>query len=336
MREPVYLRGAVYWCRIHNPNGGKHLRQSTGCKDRRAAVAKWRELERLAVTGTDSPTHATSLGDALDRRLTERANAGRAAGTLDMYRKKARHLTRLLGGETSLARVDAAAVDGYVATRIREGAARSTVQKELVTLRGALRLARRRGEYPFTLDEVMPEFSVKYRPRERALSEKEIAALLAEFPAHRAATVAFILATAATYPSELAHVRRGDIDMARGFVRIRGTKRESRDRRVPIVGFARPWIKRALPFAPFEHWGNVRRDLHAACDRANIPRCSPNDLRRTMLTLLRARGVEPQLLGAFAGHADSRMVERVYGRLDPEQLAHLLTARMRGTRKKAV
>lgn len=50
-----------------------------------------------------------------------------------------------------------------------------------------------------------------------------------------------------------------------------------------------------------------------------------------MLTLLRARGVEPSLLGVFAGHADGRMAERVYGRLAPEQLGHLLETRLRGT-----
>lgn len=145
MREPVYLRGAVYWCRIRNPNGGKHLRASTGCKDKRAAIARWRELERLAVTGAHQAPHTPTLADALDSRIEERKSAGRAAGTIEMLAKKSRHLTRLLGAETRLSRIDAGAIDGYVATRLEEGAARSTVQKELVTLRGALRLAPNRA-----------------------------------------------------------------------------------------------------------------------------------------------------------------------------------------------
>jgi hypothetical protein len=29
----------------------------------------------------------------------------------------------------------------------------------------------------------------------------------------------------------------------------------------------------------FRPWSNVRRDLHDACDRIGIARCSPNDLR---------------------------------------------------------
>jgi integrase len=108
-------------------------------------------------------------------------------------------------------------------------------------------------------------------------------------------------------------------------------------------------MRLALKHLPLEPWGNVRRDLHACCERVSTcaacrrrgsvrrdpdcPSCartpivapfSPNDLRRTLPTLLRAQGIDPQLLAPLLGHADSRMVERVYGRIAPEQLGHLL------------
>lgn len=177
-----------------------------------------------------------------------------------MLKSKARHLTRVLGAETPLARVDAQCIDAFVTQRLKEGASRSTVQKELVTLRGALKLARRRRKYPYSLDQVMPEFSAKYRPRERALSLAEVSALRAALPAKRAALVGLIVATAATYPSELRTMRRGDVDLKAGFVRLRGTKRETRDRKVPVVDFARAWVAEALPYLPFEPWANIRRD----------------------------------------------------------------------------
>jgi integrase len=237
----------------------------------------------------------------------------------------------VLGSETPLNAIAAVEVDHYITTRLAENASRSTIAKELVVLGGTLRHARRRKEYAHPVDEVMPvEFSPRYKPKTRTLSEKEIEILLRKLPVKRAAVVAFVIATAATYPSEVEGVRRKDIDLERGLVRIRGTKRETRDREVPIVGFAREWLRQALPYVPFERWTNIRRDLHAACDELGIARCSPNDLRRTMLTLMRARGAEPQLLGVFAGHADSRMVERVYGRLRPEHLATLLSERLGG------
>ena len=63
----------------------------------------------------------------------------------------------------------------------------------------------------------------------------------------------------------------------------------------------------------FLPWGNVRRDLALACDKVGIEPCSPNDLRHTCATWLRQDG-PPDLIAPLMGHADTRMVERVYGR----------------------
>lgn len=245
---------------------------------------------------------------------------------------------RILGKDTLVSAITARVVDGYISRRLRgkgdedPGVERATVHKELVTLRGALKLARRQGFDVKPVEEVMPlDFSPRYKPRERALSLLEIERLLSKLPEPRAAIVAFILATGATYPSEVDPGRKGDVDLVKGTVHLRGTKRATRDRVVPIVGFARPWIERAVLHMPFASWSNVRRDMHQACEAAGIAKCTPNDLRRSIATLLRARGVEPQLIGAYLGHADGRMAERVYGRLAPDQLAHLLEQRLAAT-----
>ncbi len=246
-----------------------------------------------------------------------------------MYRKKSRHLTRLLGAETPLDRIEAAEVDDYIAARTKEGAVPSTIHKELSVLRGTLRLARRRKEYPHALDEVMPlDFSPKYKPRERVLSVAEVEAIIAVLPAKRAAVFAFIVATGATYPSEVAPIRPGDLSGTT--VRLRGTKRETRDRLVPVMAHARRWLALAKKSAPFEPWSNIRRDLHAACDELGFDHCSPNDLRRTFGHMLRALGHPPHLIGAAMGHNDSRMAERVYARLKPQELAKLLWGPARG------
>ncbi len=336
MREPLYQKHGIWWCRVRNPNGGRALRFSTGTKDRTAAVTRWKQLERERISGADPATNQTTLGDALDERIEERKAAGRADGTIHMLKVKARQLARVLGSETKLSRIGAAEIDHFVQQRLQDGAARTTVQKELVTLRGTLKLARRRKLYPHDVASVMPiDFSADYRPRSRALSETEIGKLLDALPPERAAVVALILATSATYPSELARLEPDDVDMKAWTVLLRGTKRHTRYRVVPIVSYARPWVKLAVPHLPLRPWTNVRRDLDAACESAGIPRCSPNDLRRTTATLLRAHGVEPSLIAAVLGHVDSRMVERVYGRLTPDQLAPLLDGRIREHRSRA-
>lgn len=249
-----------------------------------------------------------------------------------MLKIKGKQLERVLGKDTRLSAISAEVVDAYVSQRLREGAQRTTIAKELSTLRGTLRLAKRHGRFNKDLDAIMPlNFSPKYKPKERALSELEIRQLLSKLRVDRAGLVSFLLATGATYPSEVVNLRKSDVDTKRWMVRLRGTKREMRDRQVPIVTFARKWLESSIAYMPFAPWSNIRRDLHIACDAAGIARCSPNDLRRSIATLMRARGVEPSLIGAYLGHRDSRMAERVYGRLAPEQLAHLLEQRLRST-----
>ncbi len=92
-----------------------------------------------------------------------------------------------------------------------------------------------------------------------------------------------------------------------------------------VVATSAGWGEDGLLFRP---WTNVRRDLHAACDAVKIVRCSPNDLRRTCATWLRAAGASPELIAPVMGHADTRMVERVYGRLPLEDLRRRLAQAM--------
>ena len=74
----------------------------------------------------------------------------------------------------------------------------------------------------------------------------------------------------------------------------------------------------------FRRWANVRRDLHQACARAKIAPCSPNDLRRTFGHWTRGAGLTPTTVGAALGHADARMAERVYAKLDAAELAAMM------------
>ena len=78
----------------------------------------------------------------------------------------------------------------------------------------------------------------------------------------------------------------------------------------------------------FRPWGNVRHDLASASRRAGIEPVTLNDLRRTCATWLREGGIEPHLIAAVLGHADSRMVERVYRLIPLDVLGASLKARL--------
>ncbi len=328
---------------------GRRYQRSTRCRDRRAAEAVARQWEQDAADPARAAALRTTLNDALELLLAQRdelVTAGhRSAETVKFYERKTGQLVRVLGADTPIAKISAALIDHYVSTRRSHFANKKhtrkvsdhTIVKELTALRAALKLCKRRGLWAGDIDAIMPlaaEVSTKYKPRERWLAWHELRRLLAELEADRAARVAFIVATGARW-SESERAERADITDER--VLLRGTKTEKSWRYVPVVAIEqRQLLALALEQAQGEgtrmlgRWHNVNRDLKEACERAKIPGCSPNDLRRTFGTYLRASGASVDTVGEMLGHVDEAMAKRVYARLDPSQLAQRVTAEMGG------
>lgn len=63
-------------------------------------------------------------------------------------------------------------------------------------------------------------------------------------------------------------------------------------------------------------WTNMVRDLSQSCERAEVPRCTANDLRRTFASWLIQGGVSNRIVADLMGHGTTRMVDMVYGKLD--------------------
>ena len=333
--QRVYKRNdsPTYWCAFKV--GGKWVRKSTGQRDRRAAETVAAQLERTAVDPRHAAAKTITLRSALERVVADRAAKGRADGTLTMYASKAGRLLHHFGEGALLAEAaTAAGVDGYIDQRLADGAARTTIGKELTTLRVALKLAKRRGEWSGEFDEVLPEsWSSESTPGTKYLTPWEFLWLLPCLRDDRAAHVCYLVATAADWSPSL-QARAEEIDLKRGFVSVPGTKTETRARTIPMVAFMRSLLERVLAWFKrsqgrlFSRWGNVRHDLEVACRRAGIAPVTPRDLRRTCSTWLRCAGVEPHLIAKILGHADARMVEKIYGQLPPEVLGELLRERL--------
>jgi hypothetical protein len=123
-----------------------------------------------------------------------------------------------------------------------------------------------------------------------------------------------------------------------------GTKTKRARRTFWMSPIARPFLERCLrelASVPeedradftFDRWSNVRRDLHAACDRAGAPHVSYNDLRRTFATLHARGGVAREDLVRMMGHADDTMLRRIYDQTD--EADHVRAARERYARDHA-
>ena len=342
--QRLFRRGRVWYGWFYE--NGQRVTRATHCRDRAAAERVVRQWERDAADPDHAAARTATLTDALQLLLrldAEEVKAGRrSADTVGFHRTKAGHLVRVFETDEQeqhvpfpLARLRAFNVDGYISRRRSEGAADTTVSKELVVLRKSLRLAIRAGLWRGRVEEVIPvAFSPGYEPRKRALTADELKKLLAGLLADRAARVAFIVATSACWrETELA--RRGDVSKGLATVLLRGTKRKTRFRTVPIVSPAQQSLlayaiehAKGEDEALFLAWGNVRRDLADACEEAKIDRCSPNDLRRTFASWQVEAGVPLFPIAQAMGHKDTRMLERVYGRQTPEQLAAIMARAM--------
>jgi integrase len=327
----LYKRGNTWWCSFYE--GSERQQRSTRCADKKAAETVAREFERAAADPASAAQNQATFADAMSSFLahrTERAQRGDGSlATVTHYRAKLGHATRLLDG-AKLNAIDATVLDQYVTTRRSEGASDHTIAKEIAAIRGTLTLAKRRGLYKHDPRVTVPHVAAKYVPKTRALTVGEVQQLIAELQPDRAAQVAWMVAVAGDW-SAVARARRDDCANDYTTCRVRGSKRATRDRVVPVV---LPECRALLAFAMeqgggvgefwFRDWQTVHRDMKAACVRAGIKPCSPNDLRRTHGQWLRSRGVQPHLIGEVLGHVDSTMAERVYARPSPAVLAELI------------
>src|SRR5689334_3092596 len=142
----LFKRKDTWYAKFRDASGQWHQR-STATKDRRAAEACLKEFERRAADPAYAASHQTTLQSALTQLLKSRRAKGRSEDTVEFYRSKSGHLVRILGEGMPLSKFNARIVDSYVETRQDEGASNNTISKELTTLRGALKVAKRRGEF---------------------------------------------------------------------------------------------------------------------------------------------------------------------------------------------
>lgn len=342
MRLYQRKKNGTWWCEFYDASGGR-VRCTTKCKDYRAAELAARKLERDAhdpnrPAANEAPyTVREALAHFVQHGCPEVAEA-----TVGMYIEKAGHLARLIGSRDVSELQDISVMQGYIRERGEEGAARGTIKKEIVTMRQTLYAALEAKRIKFDPRIAFPRFSARYQPKDRWLTPDEFGRLLTAFgpssdPAlhrqgspHRQLWLIIAVYTGGR-DSEVDGLRWEDIDWRGRMIHIRGTKTRTQDvttgsdREVPLQPVLGAVLARCRQDSGYivGEWKNVRRDLHAACGkrRANIPPCSPNDLRRTFATWLANMGTSELAVSKMLGHGSSQMVRRVYAKLERSLMA---------------
>jgi integrase len=130
---------------------------------------------------------------------------------------------------------------------------------------------------------------------------------------------------------EAAAVRLRDVDLARGVLRVNGTKTEGSRREVPLIPAARVLVERILahhaksakvgadgnpvlnPDAPLLGVGEAQKSLDRACAKVGVPRLTHHDLRDSFATACIEAGVDIPTVAGWLGHVDGgALLMRVY------------------------
>jgi site-specific recombinase XerD len=332
--------GEWVWWASWSGGEGRTIRRSTRCTTKPAAeivVARWeRELADPVYAAAQSATFGVESGRFLKACEGAVERKKMAPETLGMYRQKAGTLVRILeaNGPLRLALIDASTFQSFLDARRaqffedrKRPITESNLYKEWVTYHQILKGAWRGQRFSRDPRSLKPEhFGVEYKPRDTFLTEAEADALLEELKGDRRRTVAFVLGTGARR-REWERAQPGDLKADE--VHLRGTKTEKSDRTIPILRPTEKWAQTAEGPFPLPSWPNARRDIHAACDRAKVPRVTWNDLRRTFASKLALAGIQSDVGRRMMGHGSEVMWNLVYARASTAGLREMAERQLR-------
>lgn len=277
---------------------------------------------------------ATTLGLAVEAAARALTLAGSSDKAVGIHWRSAVHPVRFFGPNADPWDIDDEALERY-ALYATEKRAPSTVLRELAALRAALKAAQVKP---------MPK-SPKIggvRARELAFDAEQLQRLFAHVPVARQPD---------TWPDRLDYLRlyaglglsykelygitEQGINWAAHTVRVVGTKRETRDRTLPMSPSVEAALRRAVERMRargdgvlFPVWDNVRLNerLSEAAQRAGLVpaggRVSVNVLRASFCTELVRRNVHAKKIQLLMGHSTPATANRWYMRLNVDRDLH--------------
>jgi hypothetical protein len=365
--DHLFQVGKIWYAWVYQDLGGgrrKRIRKSTGCTDKKAALAVLSGWERKAADPSGAAKTAATLKQAFE--LLERATLAKAtaktptrsmetrgfhakqakgwllfAGMMlarsvgkpeGLSRARKREL-RTLGESFPLERFGPGFVDAFVDWRRACGAvSEGTIGKDLSVMRPAMRCALRAGLWAGSLEMTFPKHELNYTPTDRWHDAAELELLRAELLPERFAVVAYAYALGAERQACKRALKADLADEAARFVHVRGTKKKTRDRWVPVLF---EWQRELLAhvrsrakgdkdgklFHP-STWDNLRRQLASACEKAGIAPASLTSMRHSFAHRMKAEGIRQEDLAVAMGHRDTKMLDAIYARAStPKELA---------------
>jgi integrase len=202
-----------------------------------------------------------------------------------------------------------------------------TINRDFYLLKGALRLAWRRGQLshvPYVLSLPAPP------PRDQFLTAEEAQRLLAACDEVYVRRFVLLALHTLQRPKAIFDLRVEQVDLAQLRINFLPTGKLQTNKRRPMVPIT-PTLRDELALAVSESRSgyiveknglplqSMRKAFARAAKRAGLPGITPYVLRHTGATLLAASGVPMHQIASMLGHTTQRMTE-VYAKRRPEFL----------------
>jgi integrase len=312
----VYMRGRVWW--IQYDRDGKRHRESSGSKDREAALKLLRDRQSDAGRGVRMDLTLEDLVRMVreDYAINDRKTVAPFAQLLEYFKAKAR-----------VADLTTAAMTRYVQRRRGAGAAPQTVRNELAALGRGLTLAYHAGYLPSRPH--LPSIQVR-NTRSGFFEDGELEVVLAHLPEHLRGVVEFAAMTG-WRRAEILGLCWRQVDFKAGTIRLEpGTTKNNEGRTFPFRVFPRlaalleerrrqaaafqrssgrvcPWV--------FHVEGRQMRGWYydawrTACRKAGLPGKLVHDFRRTVVRNLERAGVPRSVAMKLTGHKTESVYRR--------------------------
>ena len=320
----VYRRGPVWWVR-YAVDGKRHYESSGSTSRREAEKLLARRQAELGLGRFVEPDVRRTTFEHLAEMLLDdyRVNGRRS---LARVRTSLRHLRAFFGGAKAT-RVTTDRINAYIRERQAEGAAPSSIQKELSALRRGFRLALRAGKVANVPH--IPHVEVN-NVRVGFFEEAEFRAMLVELPEDVAPLIEFAYLTGWRVRSEVLPLTWRQVDFRARVVRLEpGTTKNREGRTFPFGALPRleavlreqrahtDAVERAtdkiIPCV-FHRDGEPIRDFRSAwknaCKRAGVLGMVPHDLRRTAVRNLERACVPRSVAMKLTGHKTEAVYRR--------------------------
>ena len=262
---------------------------------------------------------------------------GASSHTMRAYRKDLKEFFTLV--KKSSAEIEISDIRGYIARRLKDGLERSSVSRQLATLRSFFRFLHREGYIHSNPARLVPNPKQQKR-LPRFLSIDETFALIEKpegigFQKARDRAILELLYSSGLRVSELAGLGMEDINLKEGLIKVKGKRKK--ERIVPVGSKAKEALKSYL----IERTLQKKETQSVFLNRRGSPltersirrmvvkysretgiggKVSPHTLRHTFATHLLQSGADLRVIQELLGHS-SLSSTQVYTHLD---ITHLM------------